>query len=520
MKKTERGKKKSPVKQLGWQSIVLAAVLVLICLVSRLRDNTYTSYVPMAAPGAEEQQFRMVERPESSGDDPKPASDVSGSSDRDAEASSDTGRMSFEEPRQGSRYLEIRMQPQRQGDVFAELEDASGNAVSAGYYRIGPFGTVYDYSTGGFTGDNTVMIALTVFFLAESILLLLSFRRAKGPSFYAYSTIHTAGFSLFLLLTGITLLAGTIRHMQEPGSFTMMSVYQTIALAGYHFLLLTLPLILAFAITMTVSNIALLRHERRRFQNVLGILVSILMVTGAALAIYLFSRDFSGSETEYRVWSTVLNVYATVYVYFECMLIGAVICGILAARHIPEGACGYIIILGCGFRKDGSLPPLLRGRVDRAIAFWKEQKEAGVDAVLIPSGGQGSNETMPEAEAMRRYLLQQGIPEESILPEERSANTYQNMEYSKRLIVGQEPEPERSGSKVIFSTTNYHVFRSGVWASLAGLEAEGIGSRTKWWFWPNAFIRECVGLLQNRWKQELLLLLILAALFGVISMII
>ena len=114
---------------------------------------------------------------------------------------------------------------------------------------------------------------------------------------------------------------------------------------------------------------------------------------------------------------------------------------------------------------------------------------------------------------MRRYIAAQDIPPESILPENQSANTYQNMEFSKKLI-----EEHGAGSKVVFSTTNYHVFRSGVWASLAGLEAEGIGSHTKWWFWPNAFVRECVGLLVNRWKQELLFLIILIVLFGALSM--
>ena len=53
----------------------------------------------------------------------------------------------------------------------------------------------------------------------------------------------------------------------------------------------------------------------------------------------------------------------------------------------------------------------------------------------------------------------------------------------------------------------------------AGLSAEGLGSRTKWWFWPNAFMRETAGLMQKRWKQELLFLFLLIVFFGVLSMI-
>ena len=120
---------------------------------------------------------------------------------------------------------------------------------------------------------------------------------------------------------------------------------------------------------------------------------------------------------------------------------------------------------------------------------------------------------MPEAEAIRRYLLSQGVPDRLILPEKQSGNTLENMLFSKEVIRDINPE-----GKTIFATTNYHVFRSGVWAGLANLPAEGIGSRTKWWFWPNAFMRETVGLLQKRWWQETLFLILLIGFFSLLSM--
>ena len=121
---------------------------------------------------------------------------------------------------------------------------------------------------------------------------------------------------------------------------------------------------------------------------------------------------------------------------------------------------------------------------------------------------------MPEAEAMRRYLTEHHIPERLIRTESRSENTLQNMAYSREIIDELCPE-----GKVVYATTNYHVFRSGVWANQAGLHAEGIGGKTKWWFWPNAFMRECVGLMKRRWKQEILLLIALMAFFGALSMV-
>ena len=88
------------------------------------------------------------------------------------------------------------------------------------------------------------------------------------------------------------------------------------------------------------------------------------------------------------------------------------------------------------------------------------------------------------------------------------------MVFSGEIIRETDPE-----GKVAFATSSYHVFRSGLLARQAGLSAEGVGSRTKWWFWPNAFMRETAGLLQRRWKQELLFLLLLIAFFGLLSVI-
>ena len=64
---------------------------------------------------------------------------------------------------------------------------------------------------------------------------------------------------------------------------------------------------------------------------------------------------------------------------------------------------------------------------------------------------------------------------------------------------------EHSGSaeyKAAFATTNYHVFRTGMLAEQNGLKAEGIGSKTKVYFWVNAFVREFIGLLfEERWRH-------------------
>jgi len=101
---------------------------------------------------------------------------------------------------------------------------------------------------------------------------------------------------------------------------------------------------------------------------------------------------------------------------------------------------------------------------------------------------------------MKGYLLSQGVPEERIIEEDRSASTFENMKFSKQKIL----ETGKEG-KIAFSTTNYHVFRSGLYARRVKMRAVGMGAKTKWYFWPNAAVREFVGLLtEHRGKQALI----------------
>ena len=111
---------------------------------------------------------------------------------------------------------------------------------------------------------------------------------------------------------------------------------------------------------------------------------------------------------------------------------------------------------------------------------------------------------------MRRWLAEQGVPAEQMLLEDRSTDTAENMAFSKALIQERNPT-----AKIAFSTTNYHVFRSGLKARRVKMRAVGMGCPSKWYFWPNAAVREFVGLLtQHRGKQLLILLGLLLSYAG------
>ena len=100
----------------------------------------------------------------------------------------------------------------------------------------------------------------------------------------------------------------------------------------------------------------------------------------------------------------------------------------------------YIIILGSGLIDGDKVPKLLGDRIDKAIAVYKGSS-AGTK--IIPSGGQGNDETIPEAVAMKKYLLEKGIPEQDIIIEDSSTTTYENLTNSKAIIDSRKGEKKQ-----------------------------------------------------------------------------
>ncbi|MCR5704113.1 MAG: hypothetical protein K6G85_05770 [Eubacterium sp.] len=66
---------------------------------------------------------------------------------------------------------------------------------------------------------------------------------------------------------------------------------------------------------------------------------------------------------------------------------------------------------------------------------------------------------------------------------------------------------------IAFATTNYHVFRGYILAERNEVHAKGIAAKTKAYFYPNAFLREFIGLLvEEKWRHIGLVLLIMLSL--------
>lgn len=350
---------------------------------------------------------------------------------------------------------------------------------------------------------SLIIASFIVYFIVVLFMLAQAFIKQLKYNAYSYNTIIYSGFFLFVLFMLFTVVSIVLRIRDGSLAYNIEYIICTILYSPTNYMYMTFPFLLVFSIGLCISNLVLIKKEGMSIYNVLGIILSVLLISGVLL---LFRYDYyaSGSAKEVFYHDLFGHIFANVYLYFECMMIGTIIANVIVVNHKVEYDKDYVIVLGCGLNKDGTPTPLLRGRVDKALDFYHKQKNSsGKDLVFITSGGQGDDEVISESESMKRYLMEKGIAEDKIIKEDKSRNTYENMMFSKEKI-------DKKDCKVAFSTTNYHVFRSGIFAWMAELKAEGMGAQTKWYFWPNAAVREFVGLLsKHKYKQILVFLSIL-----------
>ena len=146
-----------------------------------------------------------------------------------------------------------------------------------------------------------------------------------------------------------------------------------------------------------------------------------------------------------------------------------------------------VIVLGCGIRGEKVSVGLAR-RLDKAYEYHTQNPEA----VIIVSGGQGPQEDIPEALAMKRYLTEKGVPEEKIIMEDKSTSTITNFKYSHEIMK----EKGLSDDSVVFVTNAYHVYRGASYAKAEGLTVTHLGTDIIWYTIPMNYLREMLAVIK------------------------
>ena len=352
--------------------------------------------------------------------------------------------------------------------------------------------------------SKSIEMILILYLIRISYGCTLYIRNQYQKQKYSYSIIMNLGLLIFI---NINILRQINLLIENWNVLNINDIFNNTLESFSFFAMLTLPCIIILAVYSIITNIVLSKKEGLKPKNLLGIFLGILAILGlgGSQAIYIItSKLVVGSDQIIikKLTDVCLNASLS---YLYTLIIATLYCNIKAARHIPKYNKDFIIILGSKINKDGTLTPLLKGRANKAIEFSKNQyKQTKKDVVFVPSGGKGKDEKISESEAIKNYLIKQGINEKNIFTESKSTSTIENMRYSKEVIY-----KVNKNANIGFATDDYHVFRSGVIANNQGIDCEGMGSKTKWYYYTNALIREFVANLVQEKRSHISLLLLI-----------
>ena len=294
----------------------------------------------------------------------------------------------------------------------------------------------------------------------------------------------------FLLSLGFLWLAGLIYSIDRDVAWIRVLVSLSLLI----FIFLGIIAYIAFVITLFTSGRTLIKKEGKSFSHILSILL------GLGIIISSFGLPFIMGMEGHRMLKSLVSFGFSYFTYF---LIGFYIftaSALVYRLHFTKKDKDFLIVLGAGLMED-RVTPLLASRVDRAIDFYGKQIEkTGKRPMIIMSGGQGPDELVAEAVAMKDYAVSRGVKEEDIVCEDRSTSTEENIKFSSHIVDDYGLENPR----VLFFTSNYHVFRAALIARDQGLDYNGLGAGTKFYFLVSAFIREYVGVLYLNLSKNLL----------------
>jgi len=123
-----------------------------------------------------------------------------------------------------------------------------------------------------------------------------------------------------------------------------------------------------------------------------------------------------------------------------------------------------VVTLGERLTTDGGPSFILIDRVAKAVEYVKEDNKV---KLVIFTGGKVSSKNHPsEAEVMQKLAVEQGLPEDIIVLEDKASNTIENAYNTKKILQSKFKE-----CGVVLITTNFHMQRASIiFSSVLGYE--------------------------------------------------
>ena len=297
-----------------------------------------------------------------------------------------------------------------------------------------------------------------------------------GIFIYAFHRDRSRYRNCLILFVALIMSAEGLLLLADSRIFTMVLVF-------VFFALLLVPLFLIW------NGVITIRKEGVSLTHLLSLALGLIVGFGEVATLVLYFRKLANYSSDKQPLigfniNTLMLIISVSVIYLSISFLMFMIYSIFLMLIPHKRDFDYVIIHGAGLSGGERLTKLLADRVDKAMLIYRKDP---TPPYLIPSGGRGDDEKISEAEAMKRYMIEKGIPEDHILAEDRSATTFENIANSKKIIE------ERGGRHyTALVTSNYHVYRALRYCKKVGLQCTGIGSHVAFYYWPSALIREYI----------------------------
>ncbi len=163
----------------------------------------------------------------------------------------------------------------------------------------------------------------------------------------------------------------------------------------------------------------------------------------------------------------------------------------------PQKNAKYVLILGASVNGT-KITHNLKTRLNAGYNYYKKNPGAHI----IVSGGKGYGEDVTEASAMKKYLLEKGVPDKDIILEDKATSTYENFKYSMQKMNTRGDDPKTTS--VVIVTNDFHTYRAMGIAKKQGLKnVSTLGSYTHWHTIPLNYIREGIVVIYYKIKGRI-----------------
>jgi uncharacterized SAM-binding protein YcdF (DUF218 family) len=152
-------------------------------------------------------------------------------------------------------------------------------------------------------------------------------------------------------------------------------------------------------------------------------------------------------------------------------VVGAWIVSVLAvvvwgARDNATGS-DAIVVLGAA-QYAGRPSPVLKARLDHAVALWKQ----GLAPRLIVTGGKGIGDTTTEAAVSRRYVLRQGVADSAVFQEDQGRTTTASLDAVAAIMR------EKGLRRAILVSDPFHMLRLHIISRQLGIQTRTSPTRS------------------------------------------